>query len=239
MWDRNFLTRRTEWSNTVLENEAEWLTKAIQGDPQAFTILVEAYQRPVFNLCYRMTGSAQDAEDAAQETFLRAYQNLHRFDRSRSFITWLLSIAAHYCIDQARKRRHPVTSIEDLPVPDLPDSAPGVETTLSRAEEREAVRGLLKLLDPLDRAAVIMYYWYDFSYEEICNSLTLSLSAVKSRMHRARRLMAENWLRRQQPGRPAAEETEQRRLRPENVLRPASKDLNAQGDRLRVERIMP
>ena len=86
-------------------NEAELLSKAQQGDAQAFTWLVETYQRPVFNLCYRMLGNAQDAEDAAQETFLRAYKNLRRYDRSRPFSTWLLSIAAHYCIDQARRRR--------------------------------------------------------------------------------------------------------------------------------------
>jgi len=80
----------------VLVNESEWLIKAQRGDPEAFTCLLEAYQRPVFNLCYRMLGNAQDAEDAAQETFLRAYQHLKRYDNSRPFSTWLLSIAAHY-----------------------------------------------------------------------------------------------------------------------------------------------
>ena len=178
-------------------NEAEWLSKAQQGDPQAFTALVEAYQRPVFNLCYRMLGNAQDAEDAAQETFLRAYKYMRRYDNSRPFSTWLLSIAAHHCIDQARKRRYPVLSIEELPVPDLPEPALGVEASLSRKEEGQRVRAVLETLDPLDRAAVIMYYWYDFSYEEICQALSLTMSAVKSRLHRARRAMAEEWIRRQ------------------------------------------
>jgi RNA polymerase sigma-70 factor (ECF subfamily) len=202
----------------VQSNEAEWLSKAQQGDAQAFTALVEAYQRPVFNLCYRMLGNAQDAEDAAQETFLRAYKNMRRYDDRRPFSTWLLSIAAHYCIDQARKRRYPVLSVEELPVPDLPEPALGVEASLSRKEEQQRVRAVLNTLDPIDRAAIIMYYWYDFSYEEICQALSLTLSAVKSRLHRARRSLAEEWLRRQSL-QPATEETLPRRgPRPEPIL---------------------
>ena len=86
------------------ENESEWLDGAIEGDDDAFAQLVELYQKPVYNLCYRMLGTPGDAEDAAQEAFLRAYKNLRRYDRNRSFATWLLSIASHYCIDQLRKR---------------------------------------------------------------------------------------------------------------------------------------
>ncbi len=178
----------------VLENETQWLEKAQKGDSQAFTFLVDAYQRPVYNLCYRMLGNAEDAEDAAQETFLRAYLSLRRYDASRPFSTWLLSIAAHYCIDQIRKRRVPLISVEDLPVPDLPDPGIGLEPGLSRKEEQGRIRAVLNVLEPVDRAAVVMYYWYDFSYEEICQELSLSLSALKSRLHRARRAMAGEWL---------------------------------------------
>lgn len=174
-------------------NESLWLDQALKGDPQAFAQLIELYQRPVFNLCYRMLGTVEDAEDASQETFLRAYRSLRRYDASRSFITWLLSIAAHYCIDQMRRRRYPVISIEDLPVPDLPDHSPGMETKLGSKQERERVRGLLQQLDPTDRAAVVLYYWYDYSYEEIGQALSLTIPAIKSRLHRARRAMAESW----------------------------------------------
>jgi RNA polymerase sigma-70 factor (ECF subfamily) len=185
----------------VLENESEWLIKAQKGDSQAFGYLVEAYQRPVYNLCYRMLGNAQDAEDAAQETFLRAYKSMRRYDNQRSFSTWLLSIGAHHCIDQIRRRRYPVVSVEDLAVPDLPDASPDMESKLSRKEEQRRVRAILNVLEPVDRAAVVMYYWYDFSYQEICEALSLTTSAVKSRLHRARRAMAQEWLDRQpQPG---------------------------------------
>ena len=178
---------------SAVEDQAKWLSQALRGDAQAFTSLVEAYQRPVYNLCYRMLGNAEDAEDAAQETFLRAYKSMRRYDSSRSFSTWLLSIAAHYCIDQLRRRRFQVVSVEDLPVPDLPDPSPGLENNLGRKEEQRKIRALLDTLEPIDRAAVVMYYWYDCSYEEIAQALTLTLSAVKSRLHRARRAMAETW----------------------------------------------
>jgi RNA polymerase sigma-70 factor (ECF subfamily) len=181
----------------VLVNESEWLNEAQRGDAQAFTCLLEAYQRPVFNLCYRMLGNAQDAEDAAQETFLRAYQSLKRYDNSRPFSTWLLSIGAHYCIDQIRKRRVQIVSVEELPVPDLPEPSPGIEANLSKKEEQQRIKAVIGTLDATDRAAVVMYYWYDFSYEEICQAFSLSMSALKSRLHRARRVMAEEWLKHQ------------------------------------------
>jgi RNA polymerase sigma-70 factor, ECF subfamily len=176
------------------DQEASWLIQAQKGDVESFTLLVEAYQRPVYNLCYRMLGNIEDAEDAAQETFLRAYKYLRHYDNNRPFSTWVLSIAAHYCIDQIRRRRMLVVSIEDLPVPDLPERGPDMETKLSGKEERVRIRALLDILEPTDRALVVMYYWYDFSYEEIGQALKLTESAVKSRLHRARRAMAQRWL---------------------------------------------
>jgi RNA polymerase sigma-70 factor (ECF subfamily) len=83
--------------------------------------------------------------------------------------------------------------LEELPVPDVPDVSPGLESKLTLKEEQRRVRAILDVLDPTDRAAVVMYYWYDFSYEEISQSLSLTLSAVKSRLHRARRAMADQW----------------------------------------------
>jgi RNA polymerase sigma-70 factor (ECF subfamily) len=171
-----------------------WLARAQEGDPDAFSNLIELYQRPVFNLCYRMLGEAGEAEDAAQEAFLRAYKSIKYYDNSRSFATWLLSIAAHYCIDQMRRRRMTVVSIEDLPYPDLPEEAPGPETLASRREQQGRVRALLDTLTPTDRAAVVMYYWNDMNYEEIASALALTVSAVKSRLHRARQSMAQEWI---------------------------------------------
>ena len=173
--------------------EIEWLQRALKGDDEAFAYVVETYQRPVYNLCYRMLGDPIDAEDAAQETFWRAYQNLKRYDPQRPFPTWLLSIAAHYCIDLQRKRHVPILSVDLLPEEDAPDPAPSPEKVVGELEETSQIRRLLTSLGPQDRAAVVLRYWYDFSEEEIARTLSLTVSAVKSRLHRARKEMAQNW----------------------------------------------
>lgn len=181
-----------------MTDEIAWVIQAQQGSDEAFTQLVETYQKPVYNLCYRMLGEPEAAEDAAQETFLRAYQNLHRYDLSRPFGTWILSIAAHYCIDRLRKRKYAIFSMdaenEDGAAFELPDPAsPDPEVESVKSEERDRLHLLLRNLDATDRAAVIMRYWYDFSEVEIAQALRLTVSAVKSRLHRARRALAGMW----------------------------------------------
>ena len=181
-----------------MTDERTWVLQAQQGSDEAFTNLVETYQKPVYNLCYRMVGEPEEAEDAAQETFLRAYQNLHRYDPSRSFGTWILSIAAHYCIDRLRKRKFTMFSMdaenEDGSSFELPDpDSPNPEAESMSKEERDRLHLMLKGLDATDRAAVIMRYWYDFSEVEIAKSLKLTVSAVKSRLHRSRRALAGMW----------------------------------------------
>jgi RNA polymerase sigma-70 factor (ECF subfamily) len=177
----------------VSELQGEWLVRALDGDETAFETLVETYQRPVYNLCYRMLGDPIDAEDAAQETFWRAYQALNRYDRSRPFPTWLLSIAAHYCIDQQRKRRIPILSVDLLPEEDAPDPAPNPEKVVGELEQSSQMRRLLAKLGPQDRAAIVLRYWYDFSEDEIARTLSLTVSAVKSRLHRSRKELAQHW----------------------------------------------
>ena len=179
-----------------MTDELAWILQAQQGDDEAFTNLVETYQKPVYNLCYRMLGEPEAAEDAAQETFLKAYQNLARFDTGRSFATWLLSIAAHHCIDRIRRRRFSTFSIDDNEEgqTELPDrSAPDPEVETGKRQDRERLHGLLQSLDPLDRAAVVMRYWQDASEMEIAQALGLTVPAVKSRLHRARRALADLW----------------------------------------------
>ena len=180
-------------SNAVPEVDAEKIILAQKGEAQAFAELVESHQVAVYNLCYRMLGDPYEAEDAAQETFIRAYKGIKSFDRNRSFSTWILSIAAHYCIDQLRKKRLNITHLEERPYLEIPDPGLGPEATLSETEQQKGIRKLLNVLSEVDRAAVIMFYWYEFSYDEIAKALDLSVSAVKSRLHRARILLAKTW----------------------------------------------
>ena len=180
---------------TQLAHEAQWARQASQGDEQAFARLVEVFQVPVYNLCYRMLGEPAEAEDAAQEAFLKAFRGLHRYDPERRFGSWCLSVAAHECIDRLRRRRQSTVALNavDEEVA-FPDAAPGPESMLMRREQEQRVGQLLKRLSPLDRAIITLKYWYDMPLEEIAEDLGLTTSAVKSRLHRSRRELAERYL---------------------------------------------
>jgi RNA polymerase sigma-70 factor (ECF subfamily) len=173
--------------------EAECIALAKNGDQDAFTQIVDAYQNPVFNMCYRMLSNTQAAEDAAQETFWRAYKNIHRYDDKRPFATWLLSIAAHYCIDQQRRKRLPSIDLDEIIEFAAEDPAPNPESAVISTEFKEEIQRQLAQLSESDRAVLVLRYFHEFSEEEICQTLSLSKSAVKSRLHRARLHMAEQW----------------------------------------------
>ncbi len=172
--------------------EQQLAERALQGDQQAFARLVELYQTPVYNLAYRMLGNANDAEDAAQETFLRAYSQLKRFRLDQKFATWLLSIAAHYCIDRLRRRsRLTWLSLEDQALTEsLPSDAPEPDSELLRNEDQHEVEQLLDRLNPSSRLVVVLRYWYDQSVEEIARTTGETVSSVKVKLHRARQTMA-------------------------------------------------
>ena len=166
--------------------------RAQRGDKNAFAQLVETYQTPVYNLAHRMLGNANDAEDAAQETFLRAYAQLARFHADQKFATWLLSIDAHYCIDRLRRRRFLWLSLEDSTLGDtLASDAPEPDDALLRRESQQEIERLLERLSPANRLVVVLHYWHAQSVEEIAKTTGTSVGAVKVRLHRARQALAQ------------------------------------------------
>ena len=174
------------------ENESAWVQAALRGDEAAFAELVNAYQGPVYNLAYRMLGSASDAEDASQEAFLRVYKRLGTYDSTRKFSSWILSVASHYCIDRLRRRRGTVLSMEGIQAWRwIADKRPQPEESTVDSERDAAVREMLEDLPEQYRLAIILRYWHDLSYEEIAEITQSTESAIKSRLHRARRMMAE------------------------------------------------
>lgn len=179
-------------SDCVAEEE-QWVEAARKGDKAAFGRLVKAYQTPIYNLAYRMLHNESEAEEAAQETFIRAYRHLGSYDPGRPFSSWLFSIVSHYCIDRLRRRR-----INWLPLNEeiaepvrLASASPNPETVATDRDREAWIQELMNVLSPTDRAALILHYWYDCSYKEIAETLDLTVSAVKSRLYRARRALAE------------------------------------------------
>jgi RNA polymerase sigma-70 factor (ECF subfamily) len=171
----------------------QWVQGAIEGDQDAFAEIVYTFQDAVFNLCYRMLSDRGEAEDAAQEAFLRAYSHLTRYDPERSFKTWLLTIASNHCIDRIRKRHGIMLSIDE-PVSatlSLASDEPQPEQVVVSNERSRRIQQLLDTLAPEYRAAVVLRYWYDYSYAEIADVLETTESAIKSRLFRARQMLAD------------------------------------------------
>ncbi len=177
-----------------LNKERAWLEQAIKGDKVAFGELIESFQGPVYNLAYRMLNNSGEAEEAAQEAFIRAWTRLDSYDSKRKFSTWLFSITSNYCIDQIRKRRALLLSIDE-PLPPHPaltsDKAQGPEAQMASGEQEEMVQALLQELPEEYRTAVILRYWQEMSYTEIAEVTDSSVSAIKSRLFRARKQLAE------------------------------------------------
>lgn len=178
----------------MVETETIWVQQARDGDAAAFSRLVEAYQKPVYNLAYRLLGNSVEAEDAAQEAFIRAYTRLDTYDPSRKFSSWMLSIASHYCIDMLRRRRGNVMSVDELP-PMVDLSMPKAmqpEQVVIQGQVADEIQQLLDTLAPSYRTPVILRYWYDMSYKEIAETMSVTESTIKTRLHRARAKLAES-----------------------------------------------
>jgi len=160
--------------------EAEIIAKVLKGDRQAYALLVDEYKSPVYNLAYRMTANVEDADDLTQETFIRAYQYLWRYDPRKKFFTWLYTVAFNLINNHLRKNKKEKLS-EELSPSSLTDNTPSPEEKMM--EDQEISSCLLQLEDEL-RALLIMKYQQELSLEEIAAITGKSLSAVKMRIYR-------------------------------------------------------
>ena len=172
-------------------DEAAVIAHARRGDMAAFATLVDRYQPAVHNLAYRMLGAAPEAEDAAQETFLRAYRRLGSYQPTRKFASWLLSIAAHYCIDQLRRSRGYQPSLDDASLQDsLVSAEPQPDAIVLERERNGDIQALLQALPAAQRAVLVLRYWSDLSIAEIAGITGDSEGAVKVKLFRARQVLA-------------------------------------------------
>lgn len=176
------------------DEESRVIQAVLAGDTGRFEELVHANERAVYTLCLRMLRDEQDALDASQETFVRAWRGLARFRGESRFSTWLYRLASRICIDMLRRRpKQPELSLtagddEDFSLPDL---QPSPQQTAEQNELRQLVTDALTLLPPDFREAVILRDVNGLSYDEIGNITGLEPGTVKSRIYRARRKLAD------------------------------------------------
>jgi RNA polymerase sigma-70 factor (ECF subfamily) len=164
-----------------------------KGDQSAFEDIVFLFQHKIYQHCYRMLGNRQEAEDIAQEAFIRAYVNIDSFDANRKFSTWLYRIATNLTIDRIRKRKPDyyldaeIKGTEGLNMySQLPDKQrlPGEE--VENMELQHYILQQISDLPPKYRSIIILRYLEDFSLKEISDILDIPLGTVKTRIHRGR-----------------------------------------------------
>lgn len=158
------------------------------GETRQFEELVRRHQDAVYGMARRFVGDASDAEDIAQEAFLRVHRGLEGFKGDARFSTWLYRITYNLCADwqrrHARADRRPA-SLEDTAV--LEDKRPGFEQGLQDEEQRASVRRAVEALDERYRSVIILLYYQELSYEQIAEVLGVPLKTVETRLYRARR----------------------------------------------------
>lgn len=179
-------------------SEEQWIAAAQQGDTMAFDQLVEAHQDRIFNLCYWQLGNRDDAADAAQDCFVRAFRSLRKFRSESTFATWLHRIAVNVCFDARHKKRKSPLAYTDLgsgdetAFPDMPaPSSDNPEQRSLRHERQQAVRRALASLPEHYRIALVLFEIEGCSYETISDILKTKTGTVKSRINRARLALAE------------------------------------------------
>jgi len=162
--------------------ELDLARRARRGDAAAFDELVRRFQRPVFRFCWRLVRSA-DAEDVAQDTFVRAFVHFERFDAERPVLPWLIAIARRLCLDLLR-RRAVAARIPAMPIDTVTMPGPEVEASI-----REQLRHLDRALADLDegpREAIILFHIEQMSYRDIAAALEVPMGTVMTWLHRGR-----------------------------------------------------
>jgi RNA polymerase sigma-70 factor (ECF subfamily) len=174
------------------------LEQCRRGDRFAFETLFRKYQTYVYNISLGMLGNGEDAADVTQETFLRLHRNLNSFRGDSSFSTWLYRVAVNLCITELRRRnRSRFQFLDDLQHSDeatlTEEVGPTPDEHMALQEDRRVVQQVLKTLPPDYRAIMVLRHFQQLAYEEIAEVLGLSLSQVKTRLFRARKMFKDRF----------------------------------------------
>jgi RNA polymerase sigma-70 factor (ECF subfamily) len=168
-------------------SDRDLIQDARRGDGQAFGELIRRYQTSVFNVCYRILHERAEAEDMAQESFVRGHERLNTFDAERPFGPWIRRVAANMCLNHLSSQKL-ITGLDDERDA---DEGQGPEMIQEARERSEQIRRALASLPAHYRLVVELRHYQEMSYDEIAAELKIPLSDVKSHLFRARKLLAE------------------------------------------------
>ncbi|MCK4546211.1 MAG: sigma-70 family RNA polymerase sigma factor [Candidatus Eisenbacteria sp.] len=176
----------------VVDEEKQWIEQCLDGDESGYQHLLDRYRRGIYNLAYRMLGSAEDANDAAQEAFIKAFRSLDKYDPRFKFSSWLYRIATNHCVDALRKRKGYMVSLEEHEEEGrdlksrLPGRNPDPADYVHRGERKAIMTRAINQLDPRYRSVILLRHDQEMTYEEMSSILGLPIGTVKVRVHRAR-----------------------------------------------------
>ena len=175
------------------ESINHYINDVLQGNQNAFEEIVLLFQHRLYHVCYRMLGSREEAQDIAQEAFVRAYSNLHTFDQKRKFSTWIFRIATNLCIDRIRKKKPDYSLDAQVPGTEGLDMYSQIaadddlpEKEVERLETRQRVQYEIGRLPEKYRSVITLRYMEELPLQEIADILDIPLGTVKTRVHRGR-----------------------------------------------------
>jgi len=174
-------------STVYTANEAQLITQAQNGDRNAFSELVRIHSKGVLNVVYRMCGDMLITEDAAQETFIRAWQNISSYRPQTPLRNWLYRIAFNAGMDMLRKEKRILP--DDIDDMNLTDGQPGIESMVSQQERTTLVQKAILSLPDASRAVLVLREYEGLSYQEISSTLDIPVGTVMSRLNYARNLL--------------------------------------------------
>lgn len=160
--------------------------RARRGDSDAFAQLVRSMQRPIYGICLRLLRSEAEAAEVAQEAFLRAYQNLQRYDESRPFDLWVMAIARNLCLDILRRRSRMTTEDVDDHANALPSGEASLEQTAIDKQEKKSLEDAMSTLSADDREVLALYYVQRRTTKEIAEVMDVAPGTIMARLFRAR-----------------------------------------------------
>ena len=175
-------------------DDREFVQRALQGDDRAFAVLVERYQRGLYNLAYRMVRDSELAQDLVQDIFVRVHRSLGKYDPVYPFTSWIYRVGSNLCIDHIRKKKLDTVSL-DAPVSvgegesvtrEIPDTSKDPGRDLESSERARILGEALDKLAGPHRMVLLLRHQRDLSYDEIAVILDAPLGTVKARIHRAR-----------------------------------------------------
>ncbi|MCG8502452.1 MAG: sigma-70 family RNA polymerase sigma factor [Firmicutes bacterium] len=171
----------------MLPTDYDVIQSCLKGDSDAFAEIVNRYKKLIYTVVYRMMKEREEANDIAQEVFIKIYRSLDRYDPQYKFSTWSVKIATNYCLDILRKKKLNTVSVDEMI--HVPSSEETPETSYLKTERKQEIRKAIDDLPEKYKMPIILFHEHGLSYDEICKVLNEPLSIVKNRLHRARHML--------------------------------------------------